>query len=679
MRDWRKLPVNCTTRELIEYFNVNANSSQFMDYVTGTIMNNGLLFTGKETIEGALIAPLRKVDVSGVVNSNTIFDNFRMYFRGSDSIVELNDFPVDLTMYNDNKPHFLYFKEDRTYRVSDYVFGQADEVQICRFVINTNNTWQQIYITAQRAGTPMYYSGEEFYTLDGINVKSPGGLELSHTDGTVKRSGIEFTDLFSPDLYHDYSLSSQRCPLRYTDLNNCIDYNLDPVYNVDPDHYMSYDFNAKSKTNASERIRNIFNSIHGIDDYANDVADSLHHALIITDSQSDLREILQIFVDRMEDIYTIIGEFGSFLSSNEYFAKVSRTRLDRNITDYTAYASTYFDSKVTITEDTVQRVRDAAYYLVSGNSTVYSDSIDLIMKDMYDIINALPVTAGELKLVPEGKHTIQRVLWDIYEQCLILQYGDTVYDTLEDAVEDVGNTLYPVPFGHLLYIPLSALIIRQGCTDISTDIETVIVIKQYTYADSEQEGFADYVARALANKGLNYIYGILDGTYPAGKADSLKHTDLATGKIIEYDDGDFFLNYDNLRGRVTLVDNLNEKTYNDKKALSAHQGYVLDQNKLSRDGSQAMTGTLKAQSIIPTTNTTYNLGSNDARWNKIFAKDLDLSGNLTVGGNITNTNGAQYVVTGPTAKTAVRLEADSLTHIIAAWNGSQNGTVAVAG
>lgn len=48
--------------------------------------------------------------------------------------------------------------------------------------------WQQMYIMAQRAGTPMYASGEEFYKLDGINVKSPGGLELSLTDGTVRRS-----------------------------------------------------------------------------------------------------------------------------------------------------------------------------------------------------------------------------------------------------------------------------------------------------------------------------------------------------------------------------------------------------------------------------------------------------------------------------------------------------------
>ena len=90
-----------------------------------------------------------------------------------------------------------------------------------------------------------------------------------------------------------------------------------------------------------------------------------------------------------------------------------------------------------------------------------------------------------------------------------------------------------------------------------------------------------------------------------------------------------------------------------------------------------MTGTLQSQSIIPTENTKYDLGSSANRWNKIYTKDLDVSGNLTVAGNILSSTGGQYVVTGPVAKTAVRLEADSKANIDTSWNGYQNGTVAV--
>lgn len=634
MREWRTLPVNCTTRQVIEDFNVNARSSKFMDYVTGTIMNNGLLFTGKETVEGALIAPLKKVNLEGIVNSNTIFDNFRMYFRGTDEIVELNNFPVDLTAFNDNKPHFLYIKEDRTYRVSDYIFGQADEVLICRFIINTNHTWQQMYIVAQRAGTPMYYSGEEFYSLDGIYVKSPGGLNLSHTDGIVKRSGIEFTDLFSPDVYRDTSVSSVKCPIRYTNLSNEVDYTQPITYNIDPNKYMTYDFNAKKKTWASERIRNIFNSIYGIDDYANEMGEQLHHALTIEGvTQTDLREIVDIFVSYMSNIYSIIDEFKEYISDS-YFNSINKTRLNKNISDYEAYEATYFGSSVTIAEDTVQRIKDAAYYLVSGNSNVYSDPIDAILNDMYDAINDLAVSAGTLKTVPSKKFTIQRILWDIYEQCLIVQYGDKVYDILEDAVADIGNMLYPVPFGHLFYIPLAGLIVQQGTTDINANLENCFIIKQYMYADSEQEGFADYIARSLANKALDWCN-------------------------------------------------------------------KLEDTKLNRDGTQPMTGTLKAQTIIPVTNNTYDLGSSTNRWRNLYVNSINSSGgasfggNATIGGNLTvngdtvmkgdltiygalkNNNGGQYVITGPTKLTAVRLEADSKANIDAAWGNYQRGTVAV--
>ncbi|MBQ3423449.1 MAG: hypothetical protein IJH34_17730, partial [Romboutsia sp.] len=332
MREWRTIPVNVTTREVIESFNVNANSARFLDYVTGTIMSNGLLFTGMESVEGSLVIPLTRVHLTGVVNSNTIFDNFRMYFRETNHIVELDNFPVDLTAFNDNKPHFLYFKEDKSYRVSDYIFGQSDEVMICRFIINEDSTWNQMYITAQRAGTPIYHAGEEFYELDGINVKSPGGLELSHTDGQVRRSGIEFNDSFSPDLHHDYSNSATRCPIRYADLNNEIDYNEPVVYDVDPNHYMSYDFNAKKKTNAAERIRNVFNAIYGIEKYARETSEDLNHALVITSDQDDLRDIVNVFQDHMDNIYLIIGELGSYMSDS-YFSTIDLTEMNQNIID----------------------------------------------------------------------------------------------------------------------------------------------------------------------------------------------------------------------------------------------------------------------------------------------------------------------------------------------------------
>lgn len=491
----------------------------------------------------------------------------------------------------------------------------------------------------------------------------------------LEEVGIEFDDDFSPDLYRCFNLVTERVPLRYTNLKNEVDYTQEVTWDIDPNHYMVYDFNSKKKTNAQERIRNIYNADYDIIAYANEIADAVHHALTITDDQVELKKIANLFVSKMDAIYLLVGDLGSYMEDS-YFDGINKNRLTVNIKAYNDYMEANLNiDENDVTEDTVTAIRNGAYLIEVGNSEVCADPLNSVLDSLYDAIGELTVAEGELKEVPEEQFTLQRVLWDIYEGCLIVQYGDTVYEKLEDALEDANNMIYPVPFGHLLYIPLAALALPQGCTDINTDTEAVIIIKKFMYADEVQDEYADYVARGLANKALAYIYGILDGTYSVGKADSLKHTD-DEGNVV-YDDGDFFLNYDNLRNRVTVINNLNESTFNNKHALSAYQGYLLNQNKLNRDGSQPMTGTLKAQSIVPTANNKYDLGSSANRWNKIWAKDIDLSGNLVVGGTITNKNGGQYVVTGPTIKTAVRLEAGSKSAIDGAWSGYQNGTVAV--
>lgn len=638
MRNWKSLISTNTFQELINKFNDNSESSKFIDDMVGTILCNGILFNGNETIDGKIIRPLTKVDLSGTVNSNTVLDNFVLYFRDTNKLVNLDQFPVDLLSYADGKPHFLYIQQNLDYRISDYMFGRADEILIGRFVINENNTWNQFYIMAQRAGTPMYNAADEFYTIDGLFVKSPKGLELSQTSGTVKRSGIDFTDKVSPDISQFYSLASERVPIRYVNVYNEVDYTKDPTYDLEPNKYMIYNMNKNLKIDAEEQIAKIQNLYYMIDTHSDEVANELHQAIIAGGDLSDLTQIVEMYTDYIDVIYNQVDVLYDILG-NDTLSSVRRAGLLENKNAKISYMNAYLVGSAISTEITevqVKAIKDFSNYILPNDLTICNIPLADMLQEVQNDLNKITFDVGQILPVPSGKFTIQRILWDVYENTLICQYGNKIYDTFNDAIQGTGLLDFPAPFGKTIYIPLSITVIKSGITDINSDPETIIIDRRWIEVDQENSGYADYIARAKADKALNQIANILNGNTPVPKADSLKHTD-SDGNTV-YDDGDYFLNYDNLRNSIITVNNLNSQSYNKKEALSAYQGYILDQNKVSKSGD-TMTGTLNSADIIPKTDKLYNLGSASNNWESIFADNIyknDLANNYIycTGGSI---------------------------------------------
>ena len=290
MNDWKKTQYSDTFRNLVDNSNTNVDNSIFNEKMLGTILSNGILFTGNETIDEKPIEPLTNILANQIVNSDTVLDNFLLYFRENNEVVKLDLFPVDLLSYADGKLHFFFIKADKSYRVSEYMYGGADELLLFRFVINPNNTWNHIYIMAQRAGTPLYHAGEEWYEVEGMNIKSPGGLQLSQTSGSVKRSGIDFTDIVSPDIFDFFNLASESVPLRYVNTYNEIDYNENRTYDVITNKYMVYNMNIKLKVQAEKYIQSITNETYNISSFlstkANELQDAINHTATTDEKQS---------------------------------------------------------------------------------------------------------------------------------------------------------------------------------------------------------------------------------------------------------------------------------------------------------------------------------------------------------------------------------------------------------
>ena len=54
MKNWEQLKYNDTFKELVDKFNINSDNSSFIDNMTGTILSNGVLYQGKETVDSKL-------------------------------------------------------------------------------------------------------------------------------------------------------------------------------------------------------------------------------------------------------------------------------------------------------------------------------------------------------------------------------------------------------------------------------------------------------------------------------------------------------------------------------------------------------------------------------------------------------------------------------------------------
>ena len=621
MRNWEELSSTNTFQEMVDLWNKNRDSSEFLDGMVGTILCNGVLFNGNETIAGKMVRPLENVELSGQVDSDTYFDNFTFYFRDTNKVVPTDMFPVDLLNFADGKPHFLYIKEDLTYRVSDYMFGKADEVLLARFVINQDYTWNQMYIMAQRAGTPMYNAADEFYEVTGCYIKSPGGLNLSTTSGTIKRSGIDFTDKVSPDLMNIYNLASEAVPIRYVNTANEVDYAQAAGSTVITNKYMTYNMNKKLKIEAEQYIAAIQNLYYMIEQRSNMIADELHTAIVVGGDLEDLQQIVVGYTNYIDLIYQEVDKLYNLLG-DPILSTVRRAVLRDNYVDINNYLDANLKGAAiaqSITEQQVQAIRTVPAYILLIDSTVTQNPLDYALASVQDDLNAITFDVGQIRDVPAGKFTIQRILWDVYEGALILQYGDTIYDTFPDAIEGTDLVEYPAPFGKTIYIPMAIMIIKSGITNINDDIESIIIDRRWIEVDQEMSTYADYVARAKADKAKDLVEKVINGDVPAKKADSLKCT---VNNVTVYKDGDYFLNYDNLNNKPTVINDVTHNSYDAKQILSAYQGYLLEQNKVNRAGEDTKTGILNTNTLKPTTSNSFDLGATDKIWQALYINTI---------------------------------------------------------
>lgn len=324
MRRFSKIDVNNTIAEWVDAFNNNALASNDHTWYLGEMLYNGMLYTGLETIGGQKVESFKNLNVSSISPRVVQFDNMYLYFRNINKILLVDKVTFDLTEFNTGHPMFFYIDSELGYRASQEFRQNDNEIMLFRFIISESGVFEQMYITAQRFGSNVYDTADEFYQVKGCEPLPAGALTLKLGNGSIKRSGIRFDYHNIPDVYF---INDQESPykMRYIEEDNTVNYRKSPVTEVDITKYLNY-------------------------------------------------------------------------------------------------------------------------------------------------------TTNKFTTVPAGKVTAQRVLFDVYQGCLILQYGDSCFDTLQQAMTQIDNLVYPFPYNNLVYIPLGIMFVKSNADDL-TDKEQCILVQ----------------------------------------------------------------------------------------------------------------------------------------------------------------------------------------------------------
>lgn len=314
---------------------------------------------------------------------------------------------------------------------------------------------------------------------------------------------------------------------------------------------------------------------------------------------------------------------------------------------------------------------------------------NMVPRDNLDLTKVINYETGAMRNVASGKWSIQKLYFDVYEKCIVALYGNEIYNTREEAILSIDSVMsYKLPDGIEYLIPIAAIIAENTTDSLSEDNFRIVNLdyneKEILDSDTftrQQAAEAIYKANQALNKSvetdealtnhtgdrtnphrvrLDQLYKS-DGT-PGGLSDDYsswtvssiiaKASQDASNIYYRKDGGTISGNVligsaqsaknltvygtstlqgnTSVGGNLALSGNLTTNNNVDLGTASARFGTAYLQS-LNTSSDSSISGTLTSRDILPETTTTYNLGSEDKRFNNIYAKDINASGTVTIG------------------------------------------------
>ena len=308
-----------------------------------------------------------------------------------------------------------------------------------------------------------------------------------------------------------------------------------------------------------------------------------------------------------------------------------------------------------------------------------SDTVDKL-----NLTKIMNYSTGALSNVANGKYSIQKLYYDVYEKCIVAMYGNAIYNSREEAIYAIDSVMsYPLPDGIEYLIPIAAIVAENTSSAISNDNFRIINLDYNEQEVLDSDTFTRQQAAEAIQKSnqaiqiSNNISDVLDehvGDRTNPHQVKLNQLYNSSGQLITL--ADDYANYSvssilsaaqqqaannfyaktggpisgdvsisrtlTVTGRTTLDDLLTANggmSLGGSISLKSNNSYDIGTssirlkkiytNSIDATGNSSITGELTSCNIIPSVSVSYNLGSSDKRYNTVYTNSVNASGAIS--------------------------------------------------
>ena len=305
-----------------------------------------------------------------------------------------------------------------------------------------------------------------------------------------------------------------------------------------------------------------------------------------------------------------------------------------------------------------------------------SDTVDKL-----NLTKIMNYSTGALSNVANGKYSIQKLYYDVYEKCIVAMYGNAIYNSREEAIYAIDSVMsYPLPDGIEYLIPIAAIVAENTSSAISNDNFRIVNLDYNEQEVLDSDTFTRQQAAEAIQKSnqaiqiSNNISDVLDehvGDRTNPHQVKLNQLYNSSGQLITL--ADDYANYSvssilsaaqqqaannfyaktggpingdvsisrtlTVTGRTTLDDLLTANggiSLGGSISLKSNNSYDIGTssirlkkiytNSIDATGNSSITGELTSCNIIPSVSVSYNLGSSDKRYNTVYTNSVNASG-----------------------------------------------------